>query len=84
MLPYDPTPWLMRQEGLPAVRARRQLGLCSVGDSIFISAFCDRCANTQAADGSFISSVMNSTYAYPNSAKMELLAHRTVSNALLL
>ena len=25
MLPYDPIPWLLEQEGLPAVRARRLL-----------------------------------------------------------
>jgi len=32
MLRYDPVLWLMNQEGLPALRARRLLGLCRPGD----------------------------------------------------
>jgi hypothetical protein len=33
MLAYDPVPWLMKQEGLSAVRARRWLGLDRAGDA---------------------------------------------------
>lgn len=32
MLPYDPVPWLMKQDGLPAARARRRLGLDRASD----------------------------------------------------
>ena len=32
MLRYDPVPWLVNQEGLPALRARRLLALCRPGD----------------------------------------------------
>ena len=38
MLPYDPVPWLMAQEGLAAVRARRRLGLHQEGDAEAVQA----------------------------------------------
>ena len=53
MLPYDPVPWLLRQEGLPAVRARRLLDLCHKDDDKYIRSLVDRYAAAQDTDGSF-------------------------------
>jgi hypothetical protein len=58
VLPYDPTPWLMAQEGLPAVRARRMLGLHSKSDKTFVLELADTLATEQLADGSFANSPM--------------------------
>jgi len=53
MLTYDPTPWLMAQNGLPAVRARRLLGLCREGDASTVHRLEHELAAEQGADGSF-------------------------------
>lgn len=58
MLPYDPTPWLMSQEGLPAVRARRRLGLHHEDDGAFVHVLAGRLDAEQCKDGSFGSSPM--------------------------
>jgi hypothetical protein len=54
VLPHDPVPWLMAQEGLPAVRARRLLGLDGEGDEEVVAALADE----QGVDGSFSHSPM--------------------------
>lgn len=59
MLKYDPVPWLMTQEGLSAVRARRMLGLHREGDAGVIHSLETRLSGTQAPDGSFEQSPMN-------------------------
>jgi hypothetical protein len=53
MLIHDPVPWLIAQEGLPAVRARRLLGLDAEGDEAEIAALVRALAGEQGADGSF-------------------------------
>ena len=53
MLTYDPIPWLMAQEGLPAVRARRCLALTRPGDGRAVRALKREFAGEQLADGSF-------------------------------
>jgi hypothetical protein len=53
MLTYDPIPWLMKQEGLPAVRARRRLALDRAGDVEAVSAVTAALAREQEADGCF-------------------------------
>jgi hypothetical protein len=58
MLSYDPTPWLMVQEGLPAVRARRMLGLHREDDDTFVLEWIGRLAVKQNEDGSFAQSPM--------------------------
>lgn len=58
MLSYDPIPWLMAQDGLPAVRARRILGLTRDGDDEEVRAVARRSARSQRADGSFEGSLM--------------------------
>ena len=58
MLTYDPTPWLMAQEGLPALRARRRLGLNRKGDAVAVRELEDSLAAEQRADGSFAGSPM--------------------------
>jgi len=58
MLPYDPIPWLLEQEGLPAVRARRILDLNREGDEEAIHALISEYVALQNADGSFDGSLM--------------------------
>jgi hypothetical protein len=53
MIAYDPEPWLMAQDGLPAVRARRMLGLQREGDATFVRRLEGTLAAEQDADGSF-------------------------------
>lgn len=53
MLPHDPTPWLMAQDGLPAVRARRVLGLARDGDEASAEAVARELSESQLPDGSF-------------------------------
>jgi hypothetical protein len=56
VIPCDPTPWLMVQNGLPAVRARRMLGLHREDDAAFVLKQEKTLAAEQDADGSFGSS----------------------------
>jgi len=58
MLQYDPVPWLMAQEDLPAVRARRLLGIHLEGDEKSVRATERKFAKAQLADGSFEHSPM--------------------------
>jgi hypothetical protein len=58
MLCYDPIPWLMAQEGQPAVRARRLLGLHREGDEEVVRALERELAREQLAGGSFENSPM--------------------------
>jgi hypothetical protein len=58
MLTYDPIPWLMAQEGMPAVRARRLLNLNREGDEKVVRAIERRLAGNQLGDGSFEQSPM--------------------------
>ena len=58
MLPYDPIPWLMEQEGLPAVRARRAFGLERDGDAAVVRSVARRFARSQHPNGSFEDSHM--------------------------
>ena len=58
MLPHDPTPWLMAQDGLPAVRARRVLGLSRDGDAQVVESTHREWRASQLADGSFEHSVL--------------------------
>jgi hypothetical protein len=58
MLTYDPIPWLMAQDGLPAVRARRLLGLCREDDASTVCQLERKLATEQGADGSFGGSPM--------------------------
>jgi hypothetical protein len=53
MMAYDPTTWLMAQEGLPAVRARRMLGMQREGDAAFVRHLENALAAEQDAKGSF-------------------------------
>jgi hypothetical protein len=59
VLPYDPVPWLMAQEGLPAVRARRVLRLVRPGDEKAVNALRRRLSKAQQHDGSFQQSPLN-------------------------
>ena len=58
MLPYDPVPWLMAQEGVAALRARRRLGLERDGDDRAVSVLEHSYQRAQLADGSFSHSPM--------------------------
>lgn len=58
MLTYDPIPWLMAQDGMPAVRARRSLNLDREGDERVVRAIERRLARDQLGDGSFDQSLM--------------------------
>lgn len=58
MLQYDPVPWLMAQEGLPAVRARRRLRIDHEGDEETVRTMERKLARTQLPDGSFEQSPM--------------------------
>ena len=58
VLPHDPVPWLLEQEGLPAVRARRRLDIDLEGDAEEVSALERALAKSQSADGSFEQSAM--------------------------
>jgi hypothetical protein len=58
MLTYDPIPWLMAQEGLTAIRARRLLGLTRAGDEEAVAVTVRELAAEQRADGSFEDSPM--------------------------
>lgn len=58
MLQHDPVPWLMQQEGLPAVRARRSLCLERNGDPDIVEGIVRELADQQAEDGSFGNSLM--------------------------
>jgi len=58
MLTYDPVPWLMAQEGLSAVRARRLLGLCREGDEQAVDLLQQELSKAQLRDGSFEQSPM--------------------------
>lgn len=54
----DPTPWLMKQEGCAAVRARRSVGLDRGGDEDFVLGACRDLAASQLPDGSFDGSTL--------------------------
>jgi hypothetical protein len=56
MLTHDPIPWLMAQDGLSAVRARRLLGLDREGDAEAAHDLVRDLAGEQGADGSFAES----------------------------
>ena len=58
MLPYDPVPWLMAQEGLSALRARRRLGLERAGDDLAVAEVEVVLSGEQGSDGSFADSPM--------------------------
>lgn len=58
MLKHDPVPWLMAQEGQPAIRARRLLGLEREGDAEAVRDLVRELAGEQEADGSFAGSPM--------------------------
>ena len=58
MLTYDPVPWLMAQTELPAVRARRLLGLHFVRDEEVVGTVERKLAKEQLPDGSFERSPM--------------------------
>ncbi len=58
MLSHDPLPWLMAQEGLPAVRARRYLGFDRDGDAAFVRALAVDLESKQQENGSFADSPM--------------------------
>ncbi len=58
MLPHDPVPWLMAQAGLPALRARRLLGLSRAGDEHAATSVARALAQEQRPDGSFDGSPM--------------------------
>lgn len=58
MLSYNPVPWLMAQEGLPAVRARRCLGLEREGDAAFVRDLMVGLEGEQRANGSLADSPM--------------------------
>jgi hypothetical protein len=53
VLNHDPLPWLIAQEGLPALRARRRLGLHREGDAEAVRALEAQLAAEQRTDGSF-------------------------------
>jgi len=58
MLKHDPVPWLMAQEGLPAVRARQVLRIRREGDEKTVRAVARKLARAQSPDGSFEHSPM--------------------------
>jgi hypothetical protein len=58
MLTHDPVPWLIVQEGLAAVRARRMLGLKRDGDEDAVAALEAELNASQLPDGSFEHSLM--------------------------
>jgi hypothetical protein len=58
MLNHDPVPWLMAQEGPPALRARRRLGLRREGDAGAVCALEAQLDAEQRMDGSFGNSPM--------------------------
>lgn len=58
MLTYDPVPWLMKQEGTSAVRARRSLGLNREDDVEASKVLEEGISRSQLPDGSFDSSPM--------------------------
>jgi len=58
MLPYDPIPWLLEQEGLSAFRARRLLSIDLEGDVGEVRTFERDLARSQGKDGSFEQSPM--------------------------
>jgi hypothetical protein len=53
ILMHDPTPWLMEQEGISAVRARRSLGLFGHGDDQRVCEVERELATSQHPDGGF-------------------------------
>jgi len=58
MLKHDPIPWLMKQDGLSALRARRRLGLDRKGDEQAVRALTGKLRKAQRRDGSFGQSIM--------------------------
>ena len=60
MLTHDPIPWLIAQDGLAAVRARRLLGLDREGDAEVVQVLVRELADEQVADGSFAGSFARS------------------------
>jgi len=58
MLRYDATEWLRAQEGMPALRARRKLGIERDGDEKAVAALELELSRQQLRDGSFEESVM--------------------------
>jgi hypothetical protein len=58
MLNHDPVPWLIAQEGLPALRARRHLDLHRKGDTEAARALEAQLAAAQRPDGGFEDSPM--------------------------
>jgi hypothetical protein len=58
LLTYDPLPWLMAQDGLPALRARRLLGLRREGDAQAVCVLERELARDWLVDGSSGASTM--------------------------
>jgi hypothetical protein len=57
-IPYDPTPWLIAQQGLAALRARRKLGLLCEEDAQAASELESQLAAEQGENGGFGKSPM--------------------------
>jgi hypothetical protein len=53
LLPHDPIPWLMAQDGRAAVRARRRLGVIRSGDDTAVALLERELREEQLPDGSF-------------------------------
>lgn len=58
MLPHDPTPWLMAQEGLGALRVRRMLALEREGDEPAARALVNELSIAESREGLFADSPM--------------------------
>jgi hypothetical protein len=58
MLNHNPVPWLLVQDGLPALRGRRLLGIHREGDAEAVKTLARELADEQQADGSFAGSPM--------------------------
>ena len=58
MLQYDPIPWLLAQDGLPALRARRRLHVKGPDDDEAARDVLREYARAQGADGSFDRSLL--------------------------
>ena len=58
MLPHDPTPWLMAQEGLGALRVRRMLALEREGDEPAARVLVNELSIAESREGLFADSPM--------------------------
>lgn len=75
ILQYDPVPWLMAEEGLAAVRARRMLRLGREDDGDVVGTMASELLRAQLPDGSFGGSPMKTA------AVLNLLDDMRVGNA---